>query len=56
MILDDLQSIEGSKVWELVPLPPGKRAIGSRIVVNQKNADKHGQRPHKARFVAQGFS
>ena len=55
-VLDELKSMEDNNVWELVPLPPGKRAIGSRIVLDRKRADEHGYKRYKARFVAQGFS
>ena len=55
-VLDELKSMEDNNVWELVPLPPGKRAIGSRIVLDTKRADEHGYKRYKARFVAEGFS
>jgi hypothetical protein len=42
--------------WELVKLPPGRKAIGSRWVFKVKrNADGSVER-YKARVVAQGFS
>jgi hypothetical protein len=42
--------------WELVKLPPGCKAIGSRWVFKVKrNADGSVER-YKARVVAKGFS
>ena len=42
--------------WELVPLPDGKKAIGSRWVFKiKRNADGSIER-YKGRLVAQGFS
>ena len=40
-VLNELQAMMGIEVWELVPLPPGKRAIGLQIVLDLRHADKH---------------
>ena len=42
--------------WELVQLPPGKRAIGSRWVFKVKRTPEGLVDKYKGRVVAQGFS
>ena len=44
------------KVYDLVPLPPGAHAIGSRWVLEYKSGDGKGGPVEKARFVAKGFT
>ena len=44
-----------NNVRELVPHPPGKQTISSRIVLDRERADEHGYKRYKARFVAKGF-
>ena len=52
----EMNSILKNKTWELVDLPPGKTAIGSKWVFKTKmNADGSINK-HKARLVAQGFA
>ena len=52
----ELTALEHNKTWDLVPLPPGKKAIGSRWVFKVKlNADGSLERC-KARLVAKGFN
>ena len=53
---DEVQALVDNGTFEVVELPPGKRAIGSRWVFKVKrNADGSIER-YKARCVAQGFS
>ena len=48
----EMKSLEENKVWELIPLPPGKKAIGSKWVYKVKtNSDGSFER-YKARLVA----
>lgn len=55
-MLEELESHRRNKTWKLVPLPEGKKAIGSKWVHKQKrNEEKHIVK-HKARLVAQGFA
>ena len=53
---DEIQSLVENGTFELVQLPPGQRAIGSRWVFRVKrNADGSIER-YKGRLVAKGFS
>ena len=50
----EMESLKHHNTWELVNLPPGKKAIGSKRVFKVKtNADGSVER-YKARLVAQG--
>ena len=52
----EIQALLDNGTWELVELPPGRKAIGSRWVFKVKrNADGSVER-YCARLVAQGFS
>ncbi|KAD3640121.1 hypothetical protein E3N88_29344 [Mikania micrantha] len=52
----ELLQFKKQQVWELVPLPPGKCAIGTKWVFKNKT-DENGQIiKNKARLVVQGFS
>jgi transposase InsO family protein len=54
--MEEIQSLIENGTFELVQLPPGRKAIGSRWVFKVKrNADGSIER-YKARFVAQGFA
>jgi Reverse transcriptase (RNA-dependent DNA polymerase) len=54
--LDELQALIENGTFDLVQLPPGRKAIGSRWVFKvKKNADGSIERL-KGRLVAQGFS
>ena len=54
-MLEELSSIEQNKMWSLVTLPPGHRAIGLKWVFKTKR-DEHGDVvKHKARLVAKGY-
>lgn len=59
----ELGAMEKHRVWKVVPLPPGKRAIGSRMIFDRKRADTvdgvalpDSTRKYKARLVAQGYT
>jgi hypothetical protein len=53
---EEINSLLANGTWELVPLPEGRKAIGSRWVFKVKrNADGSIER-YKARLVAKGFS
>lgn len=53
---EELDSIHENETWELVELPQGRKAIGSKWVFKIK-VDENGKiTRRKARLVAQGFS
>ena len=52
----EIKSLEDNDVWDLVPLPAGRKTVGSKWVYKVKTgADGLVQR-YKARLVAQGYS
>jgi hypothetical protein len=53
---NEMNSLEENKTWELVELPKGKKAIGSKWVYKVK-VDSSGKiEKYKARLCAKGFS
>lgn len=55
-MVEDMQSIESNGTWQLVHLPAGRKAVGSKWVYKiKRNADGEVAR-FKARLVAQGYS
>lgn len=51
-----MESLHANNVWNLVELPKGRQAVGSKWVFTIKvDADGSFER-HKAHLVAQGFS
>ncbi|GKA42533.1 putative ribonuclease H-like domain-containing protein [Tanacetum coccineum] len=51
-----LSQAEPKKVWTLVDLPHGKRAIGTKWVYRNKKDEKGIMIKNKARLVAQGYT
>ena len=43
-------------VWDLVKLPPDRKAIGSKWALKKKTRDDGTIERYRARLVAQGFS
>jgi hypothetical protein len=52
----EYKRIMKNNVWDLVPLPKGKKVIGSRWIYKLKHNVDGSIEKHKARFVAKGFS
>ena len=52
----EMESPHKNDVWDLVKLPKGKKAVGSKWVFKLKVGPDGMVHKHKARFVAQGFS
>jgi transposase InsO family protein len=52
----ELKSMHDLKTHQLVPLPAGRKAIGSRWVFTIKTDENGNLLRHKARLVAQGFT
>jgi hypothetical protein len=53
---DKLKSMDQNKVWELVELPEGYKAVGCKWVFKTKRDSKGNIKRHKARLVAKGFT
>ncbi|GKC85034.1 putative ribonuclease H-like domain-containing protein [Tanacetum coccineum] len=53
---DELLQFKLQKVWTLVELPYGKRAIGTKWVYRNKKDDRGIIVKNKARLVAQGYT
>ncbi|GKE98939.1 putative ribonuclease H-like domain-containing protein, partial [Tanacetum coccineum] len=53
---DELLQFKLQKVWTLVDLPNGKRAIGTKWVFKNKKEEKGTVIKNKARLVAQGYT
>ena len=52
----EMESLHTNNVWDLVKLPKGRKAIGSKWVFKLKTGADGLVERHKARLVAQGFS
>lgn len=52
----EMKSLKKNQVWDLTPLPTGKKAVGSRWVFKLKTGSDGNTTSFKARLVAQGFS
>jgi transposase InsO family protein len=53
--IEEVKSLINNKTWEIVPLPHGRKAIGSRWVFKiKRNSDGSIER-YKGRLVAKGF-
>ena len=52
----EIQALSNNKTWEMVQLPPGKKAIGSKWVFKVKLKSNGTLERFKARLVAKGFN
>lgn len=52
----EMESLHKNDVWDLVMLPKGRKAVGSKWVFKLKVGPDGMVHRHKARLVAQGFS
>ena len=53
---DEINSIIKNRTWDLVELPAGRKAIGSKWVFTRKRTASGEIERYKARLVAKGFS
>ena len=52
---EELTALHQTHTWDLVPLPPSKRAIGSRWVYKIKTKSDRSIEWYKARLVTEGY-
>jgi hypothetical protein len=53
---EEMESLRGHQIWQLVTLPPGRKAIDCQWVYALKRNDEGTVTRYKARLVAKGFS
>jgi hypothetical protein len=53
---DEMASLDKNKTWDLVPLPKGRKPIGSKWVFKKKFCADGSVERYKARLVAKGYS
>ncbi len=53
--VEEMQTLIDNHSWELVKLPPGRKAIGSRWVFRIKHKAEGSIERYKARLVAKGY-
>ena len=56
-MLEEMESLQKNKTWELVKLPKGKKAIGCKWIFRKREtlSEKEGEK-FKARLMAKGYS
>ena len=55
-MVEEYDSIMKNHVWEVVPRPQGKKAVGSRWIYKVKHATDGSVEKYKVRFMAKRFS
>ncbi|XP_078444348.1 alpha/beta-Hydrolases superfamily protein isoform X1 [Wolffia australiana] len=53
---EEMAALKKNGTWEMGPLPPGKKLVGSRWVFTVKYHSDGSVARHKARLVAQGYT
>lgn len=53
---EELNAIEALQVWELVPLPAGRKPIGTKYVFKKKRDAKGNVTRYKVRLTAKGYA
>ena len=53
---DELNSMDKNSMWELVDLPPGRKAIGNKWILKVKRKVDGSIEKYKARLLAKGFT
>ena len=52
---DEMESLNANQTWDLVPLPPNRKALKNKWVYRIKEEDG-GRKRYRARLVVKGFS
>ena len=53
---EKMESMRKNQVWDLVDLPPGRRAIGNKWILKVKRKADGSINRYKARLVAKGYT
>jgi hypothetical protein len=53
---EEMDSMDKNQVWELVDLPPGRKAVGNKWILKVKRKADGSIDRYKARLVAKGFT
>ena len=53
---EEMNSMKPNRVWDLVDLPPGRRTVGNKWVLNIKRKADETIDIYKARLVAKGYT
>jgi Reverse transcriptase (RNA-dependent DNA polymerase) len=56
VMLEELGALDKNETWELVSLPPGKKAVGCKWVFTVKQNPEGRVERYKARLVAKGYN
>ena len=52
---DEMESLNANQTWDLVPLPPNRKALKNKWVYRIKEEDG-GRKRYRARLVVKGFA
>jgi Reverse transcriptase (RNA-dependent DNA polymerase) len=55
-MLEELGTLDKNKTWELVSLPPGKKAVGCKWIFTVKQNPEGKVERYKARLVVKGYN
>ena len=55
-MLEELRALEKNKTWDLVKLPPGKKAVSCKWIFTMKQTPEGKIERYKTRLVARGYS
>lgn len=53
---EEMQALEKKQRWEVVDLPPGKKAIGCKWVFTVKYKSNGSLETYMARLIAKGYT
>ena len=53
---EEYKSMQDNQIWDLVPLPEGKKPIGCKWIFKTKRNSEGNVERYNARLVAKGFT